>query len=798
MSGGNAARRAIARWALRMFRRDWRQQFAVLILLTITVGAAVAGSSIAVNAASTAKRLGNASARLRVDDTDPVAAANTLEQIHAAADPAEVVAHSSITPPGSTTPLDVRDQSPADPLGAPLLRLRGGAFPIAPDQAALTKGAEEALGVQIGSTVDLSSRTVTVVGTVENPRDLGDQFLLVQPGSIDQGDYFTVLTNSFGDRMEPGRFPAIIDVETSNRVDEHRAIEAAVILAATLAMILAGLSAAAGFVVVAQRRQRQLGLLSAIGATVRHVRLVMIVNGAIVGVVASLLGSALGILGWVLAAPAVESAAGHRISRFDLPWGLITVLAILAVIMATGAAWWPARTATKLPVIAALSGRPSPPTPIHRSLLVAIVLATGGALAIGNSHPGTEQVSIPKVIGGMLALAAGIIFFTPTAIRAVGGVARRLPFAPRLALRDLARYQSRAAAALAAIVLSLSIAVAIVVVASANTPRASSGNLSSSELLIQLGAAKTFPTHGMTAAQIADLDARAATVAAALGTGIVATPLDVVFGNGSQPVSVAIQQGPHRLEFDGFPFAATPAVLALYGVEATSIDPSTDVLAGRQQDVLLVEGDGDIPKLGTRTTPLQHVALPRWSSAPHSLITSSALERHGWTTARDSWIVELHHPISHAQITAARAAAAAAGLAIQVRGVDDSMSSLRDGAVGVGSLLALSILTMAVGLIRGEARRDTRTLVATGAAARTRRAITASTAAGLAVPGVLLAIAGAYAGVIAVYHTKLHILSPVPFKHLLVLAVGLPIIAGAGGWLLAGRQPTTIARQALD
>jgi hypothetical protein len=32
----------------------------------------------------------------------------------------------------------------------------------------------------------------------------------------------------------------------------------------------------------------------------------------------------------------------------------------------------------------------------------------------------------------------------------------------------------------------------------------------------------------------------------------------------------------------------------------------------------------------------------------------------------------------------------------------------------------------------------------------------------------------------------------------LILLAGLPLVAGAGGWLLAGREPAAIARQPLD
>ena len=38
--GGVPARRAVARWAWRLLRREWRQQILVLALLTLTVAAA--------------------------------------------------------------------------------------------------------------------------------------------------------------------------------------------------------------------------------------------------------------------------------------------------------------------------------------------------------------------------------------------------------------------------------------------------------------------------------------------------------------------------------------------------------------------------------------------------------------------------------------------------------------------------------------------------------------------------------------------------------------------------------------
>ncbi|MEO6569193.1 MAG: FtsX-like permease family protein, partial [Opitutaceae bacterium] len=71
-----------------------------------------------------------------------------------------------------------------------------------------------------------------------------------------------------------------------------------VFVVSSVALFLVALVAAASFVVVAQRRQRQLGMISALGATERHLRLVMVAGGAVIGVVAAVLGAALGVVGW--------------------------------------------------------------------------------------------------------------------------------------------------------------------------------------------------------------------------------------------------------------------------------------------------------------------------------------------------------------------------------------------------------------------------------------------------------------------------------------------------------------------
>ena len=137
-------------------------------------------------------------------------------------------------------------------------------------------------------------------------------------------------------------------------------------------------------------------------------------------------------------------------------------------------------------------------------------------------------------------------------------------------------------------------------------------------------------------------------------------------------------------------------------------------------------------------------------------------------------------------------------MTVETRDNQTELTAVRSGATAAGMLLALGILAMTVGLIRGEAAGDLRTLTAGGATSTTRRNLTATTAGALALLGVLLGAIGAYLALIAGYHNDLGALSRVPVGHLAVTLVGLPLTAAAVGWLLAGREPPTLARQPLE
>src|SRR5215472_2007142 len=83
--GGVVARRAVIRWAARLFRREWRQQLLVLGLLTVAVAATIWGASVVTNAQLSNPswpRYGTAAATAKLSGSDPSLAADVASVQH--------------------------------------------------------------------------------------------------------------------------------------------------------------------------------------------------------------------------------------------------------------------------------------------------------------------------------------------------------------------------------------------------------------------------------------------------------------------------------------------------------------------------------------------------------------------------------------------------------------------------------------------------------------------------------------------------------------------------------------------
>ena len=847
-NGGVAARRAVIRWAWRMFRREWRRQLLVIALLTVAVAAAIGSVTIAYNsAAADNAEFGSANHLIRFDGANPEELDAGLAAARERFGTTEVIGHRTLEVPGGVDPVEFRSQDPRGPYGDARLALHRGSYPEGPGHVAVTDGVATLLGLEIGDPLSLDGRRRDVVGIVENPLDLSDEFALVTPSSAEAPDEVSVLVDAGAGSVDAFvQSPAGANERsafrgTEERQDDQEASALAMFSVATVFLLLASLVASAGFAVIAQRRLRQLGALAAIGATEKHVRLVLVTGGTVVGVIGALIGAIVGLALWLAIIPTLEPAVGHRIDPLSLPWTLLVAVVFVAVLGATAAAWWPARAVARIPVTLALSARPPKPRPTHHSTLVAAGLIAAGIVSLALSGRDRE----PLIVIGIMATILGTLLLAPLAIRLFARVARHVPIAPRLALRDLARYQARSGAALAAITLALGIAAAVVIVAEAEERQsaAKAPNLSDRQIRVYTGA--TFGPELVAIRTPPELERMAVGVrqlAAGLGDAAV-TPLHNAYQPGVEPM---LQNGtrerftqflsrkiddPDSRRWSGRAriclgpagcyvteshlYVATPALLGYLGIDPASVDPSTDFLADRSvpiDELVIAEEQprpraGEDPKVTERAvTNVQRIdSRKRFGSpegdtalAPISFVTLDGLRRLGWRQIPSGWLVESSRPLTSEQISDARELSADAGLTIETQRESASLSELIAIAIAAGALLALGILAMTVGLIRAESAGDLRTLTAAGATSRIRRTLTATTAGALALLGALLGVAGAYVALVATYLDDLGYLGRIPVLYLVLMVVGVPWAAIAAGWLLSGREPPAIARPAIE
>ncbi len=810
-----SARRAVLRWAWRLFRREWRSQILVVTLLAVAVTAATFGAAFTYNMSSDGEgQFGSADQLISFGGSDPDATATDIAAARRFFGTIDVITSRPFRVPGLGKPFPLRAQDPDGAFTGTMLALRSGRYPTGPGDVALTEDLAQLFVVGVGGTVEIDGRRLQVVGLVENRGDLSEDFALVAPAHAGTPETVTILVAGSRDNVEAFRNTMTVtgNVRRESRRNDKAVAALATFSMAAVAMLLVALIAAAGFVVLAQRRLRSLGMLSALGATERHVRLVTLLNGTLVGMVAAATGTVSGLLVWAAAIGRVEEAAGHRIDGLSAPWWLVAAGIGLAVATATGAAWWPARAMARIPTVQALSMRPLRPKPAHRSAVLAVLLILAGvgcfALAreVEPGPMGTGAAYPWLIIAGTLAIPIGVLMISPLAVRAAARWTAHLPVAGRLALRDLGRYQARAGAALAAISLALGVPVAVVIAASAAERVPAEGNLSDRQLLIRFDR----PVMGTerTAAEIEALDGRIDEFAATLGSGsgeAGVTPLDVPVNPNVapevgprglvRPPVALFRRSPGAEHAEGVPlYVATPQLLAAVGADPGALDA---------HELFTTDPDAELMLFSTK---MDHIAVtdaaaiqaPAYDSLPESFLSPSAVRAHGWEQARTGWLVESAQALTAEERDAARDLALEEGLSIETRQDQASLSTLRTGATAAGMLLALGVLAMTVGLIRSEAAGDLRTLTATGATGTVRRNLTAATAGALALLGVVLGTAGAYLVMFGAYLGRLGDLTNVPVAHLGAIALGVPLLAAVVSWLLSGRQPSAIARAAFE
>ncbi|MBC7597347.1 MAG: ABC transporter permease [Kineosporiaceae bacterium] len=230
-----------------------------------------------------------------------------------------------------------------------------------------------------------------------------------------------------------------------------------IVIAAIMIEVI--LLAGPAFAVGVRRQRRELALIAAAGGSPRDIRRVVIAQALVLGLAASVVGAAVGVVISRLIFAGNSQLFGMSFGPFE--WSLpLALLAILLGSMAAAiAAYAPARQVSREPLTTVLAGRRIEAGgragwPIFGFVVVII----GLLLTFNGARPENSDTGIAT---GAIFVVVGVVFIIPALIRFVARLAPALPLPLRLALRDTARHTSRSAPAIAAVMAAVAGIVAL-------------------------------------------------------------------------------------------------------------------------------------------------------------------------------------------------------------------------------------------------------------------------------------------------------------------------------------------------
>ncbi|GIG39342.1 FtsX-like permease family protein [Cellulomonas phragmiteti] len=355
---------------------------------------------------------------------------------------------------GAGTASDVGRNWVADPALNPF-RLASGQAPTEVGQIAidrsLARDADLAPGdtVQVLTATGMHDATITGVATFASADAAPLQRTVLFPDGavpawLDPAAPTQVLVElaQDADRAEVlGRLSALSDGQVVDGPDHIRTMQVAAtspleflnvfLLAFAVVAVLIGVTIIFNtFALVVARRRRESGLLRAIGAERRQVLGGVVIEAALVGTVATLVGLALGVAGvgalrWVVGLTGVTLLTGPSIVSATS----IAIAATVGIGTTILSAWIPARRAAATPPIEALresAAEPRRVSPVRTAsgLVLAAVAAVGGAVAVVGSNPawlGLVAAVVPAlVLCGPAIVTASAHLSAPVARRVAG------------------------------------------------------------------------------------------------------------------------------------------------------------------------------------------------------------------------------------------------------------------------------------------------------------------------------------------------------------------------------------------
>ena len=223
------------------------------------------------------------------------------------------------------------------------------------------------------------------------------------------------------------------------------------------------------FTMLVAQRTKELALMRAVGASRRQVKRSVLLEAAVVGLIASVVGFALG-LGLAVGLRSAMSLFGGKIPAGPLVVAPVTVIAAFAVgvLITVLAAWLPARRAAKIPPVAAMNSAHAVATVrslVLRNTIGGIVTLLGTAGILGGAAKGGTSGRL-LVGGGTFLALIGVIILIPLLSRPVIALARPLlrrlfGVSGKLAAQNAVRNPRRTGATASALAIGLTLVTGI-------------------------------------------------------------------------------------------------------------------------------------------------------------------------------------------------------------------------------------------------------------------------------------------------------------------------------------------------
>ncbi len=696
-----------------------------------------------------------------------------------------------------------------DGLARGMVRVTAGRAPRSGDEVAISQSVARLAGVDIGDQVTLSGLgRPTVVGLVEDRFDLISRFLLVDPGiaaAAPDGQATWLVALPPGADIGPvfaSTNGQLFSVTTrADQVSQADQASPTIVVLGGLAMVEVALVAAAAFAVSVRRRQRELGLLAATGAAPRHLAGTVIAEAMLLGMFGSAGGVVVGLVGAAAISPWLDQLTNRRTPPIGLSPAWIAVSMGIGLLASLLAALVPAWTASRVPVMTALSGRRPPSGPAHRTLAVGVALIGiaigltlgGSALRLADAQ---NPLSIPMLLLGAVGGTLGFGACSPWLVERLERPARHLPLASRIALRDTARARARNGPIITAILASFAATVALSAYSASLEARNAAtwqpymlsdqiylqGNVGEAGPAVakQLGAVAAAPFPGIPAKEGQWLIVTTGSGAARQDFGnITVGDAELLKVLHAEDDTTALQAGSVVL-FTAEPLDARTAKLALTDPQGTITDsvalPVTNVVT------TLAEGMGNLPQavISTETARQFGLEVPGSESSTR-------------------YLIRLGHDVTEADLAKAGEIAgsypdtfADAALPPKLAG-----EGFRWVMIAASLLLALSVTGVAVALGEAESRPEQRTLLALGAQPGLRRWVAAARAGSIALLAGILAVP---AGLLPVWGLFASRNSPLvlPVPEVLAAMIALPVLAILGTLLLSRPIPSWSAFRDLE